>query len=528
MELNNRQVAAGHFHIVGRMYEHNADPRKKDRTEEHTFSLRSTWLCGAGFVNFSGIRVLVPAMILMLLGADCVLAQPGGGGGLSIGGFYSDKLHKIDLLNDPFIKIRTFVLKGDTVCEETFLHERFVERSRAVEPGQESPMFVLPHSDPASQGTWIDKTRQRIYVEYGTTVMILDLTGVMRPNGSGDHHEIDSVVVQNGHFRFRLTAENSWLFADKRIRRDTNLVKKGITLYSAGILSQRGLLEISPKTDLSFLKDKNLPASYFLKRARYHLQNDRTGPAFADIQRGVEKNNGIVNCEATYLLCDAFAKKGQYQKAVEHIPLGTGCKRYRRLDDKESAALDYRTRIDLYIKLHRYDLVLQDYDSLIALSAGDIYPIIYKAEFRMDYLKDYAGAVRDLTGKLEAMQEGYSGQHSQIYFSLATAEYLNGDKRSAFEHWLRAIESGYGHSRDEDAVVHFDSLITRHPRVPELYLARAISNCNRGSYIRRGAEAKKCFDSALRDLDKVAELGLKDGRIDRYREAVTKGLNESL
>ncbi|GAL86881.1 hypothetical protein MYP_4111 [Sporocytophaga myxococcoides] len=118
-------------------------------------------------------------------------------------------------------------------------------------------------------------------------------------------------------------------------------------------------------------------------------------------------------------------------------------------------------------------------------------------------------------------------EYYDVYFVFALAEYLNGDKKSAFRHWLKTEEYGYGKYRYDSPISHFDSIIGKNPRNPEIYLARAISYYVRAFSIGRGEEANRYCNEALNDIRKAEESGMKDDyRINMNRALVLEAIKK--
>src|ERR1043166_8678021 len=112
-----------------------------------------------------------------------LFAQPGGGGGLVISNFYSDKLERIDLLHNPSLKIRTFLLSGTNIAQETFLFEKFQKENG--KPVINSPAYGFGLPSPMEPG--VDayphrKSDQRMLIFFRKDTMIVDFIGIMGEN----------------------------------------------------------------------------------------------------------------------------------------------------------------------------------------------------------------------------------------------------------------------------------------------------------------------------------------------------------
>jgi tetratricopeptide (TPR) repeat protein len=478
---------------------------------------------------FNMKKVLI---LFMLLLSCSVVAQPGGGGGLQIQGLYSQNLEPINLLTDSSLKIRTFLLFDNKIYQETFIYQTFLNKKGEAYINSRTLGFGLPPATALLDGRI--ELDQRMYVTYKTDTMIVDFINIEGENGAGYFDHMDSLVIQKGYFKFyRLKKQQNSIYDDYDYEshdKNSAFLTKGLTFYTAVPLLKEGYLERSSNIDVSFLQEKNFPVFYFIKRADYYLRTDKIELALLDLTNAVEKNNGVKNCEILFLLCTAYANMNDFEKAVESITEAMDCKRDSWSSDTDN---NYYTRIGLFIRLGNLDKALEDYNTLCKISVNQLRVKIDRAYFKMQYLKNFKGAISDLraiinkipTDHLHDRPRGTS-EYCDIYFTLGSAEYANGEKRIAFKHWLKAEEFGYGNTSSDYAVVHFDSIIKRNPGSPELFLARGLAHFRRGPYEGGGDATKKSYTNSLKDIDKAEQLGLKDFRINMYRASVLNQLKK--
>jgi tetratricopeptide (TPR) repeat protein len=471
-------------------------------------------------------------LFLLLLVSGKVAAQPGGGGGLVIGSLFSNKLDSINLLTDTALSIRTFILAEGKVYQETFLYQIFLKEKGNLRISRHHHGFGLPPANDINEDRYADReSNQRMYLVYKQDTMIIDFMGIIGENGMGNSDTMDSLVIQKGYFKYNRSKHNNRSYKPEEDDSIKKWIAHGLTRHTRYILSQKGYITSTSRIDLSFLREDKLPSSYFLKRAAYYLQNEEPSLALADINKGIEKNKGATTCEALYLFCDAYTKTGDYDKAIENITLAIDCTRDRTYEDWEGKVENYRTRIELFITQKKYHLALRDYNTIVRISQDTIGATIERAGFKMKYLKAYQSAISDLKLIIDSIPDNHLRDRPQgwseyctTYFTLATAEYLNGNTAAAFRYWLKAEEFGYGQSSSLTVVDHFDSIITQHPKAPLLYLSRALAHAKRAPYLGWGEQTTTCFNNALSDISTAEALGLNDHRINMYRSWVLNQL----
>ncbi len=469
--------------------------------------------------------------LFLLLCTTQLFAQPGEERAcLSFNKIYDKNLNSIDVFSDTALQIRTFTLIKDKIYEETFMLEALLK----MEPNSDADGSFILCTSPVNTNDYIAfYPNQRMFLVYKNDTMVIDFIEI--------HDKMDSLVIQKGYFKY------SW---PEKYKYDRNAQSfyNGLSPYTVKQMLDKGYIEYDPNTDCSFLAEQNLPASYFIMRAEHYLQYEQPNPALTDLHKAIQKNNGYKSYEILHLLCDAYTQTAEYEKAIENISAAMNCNTSEvyyhsnnevfnyiifendKTIENNKRIEDYETRINLFIKLKMYDNALKDYDTIYAISISKTSIIVDRANFKIKFLKAYKSAISDLKITIDAMPADYLCEsftawspYYNTYFTLAMAEYYNGDKKRAFRHWLIAEELGYVGSNE---VIHFDSLITKNPKIPELYLARSLARYKSPSYLDWDVDRKKIFNDALNDINKAKELGIKDYRINMYRAFILKVLEK--
>ena len=74
--------------------------------------------------------------------------------------------------------------------------------------------------------------------------------------------------------------------------------------------------------------------------------------------------------------------------------------------------------------------------------------------------------------------------YRKSYFVMGLGYYHLQQKDKAYDHWLKALQMGYNRNdpphttADDQAVLHFDSLILQNPKEPDLYFLRTVARQN--------------------------------------------------
>lgn len=456
--------------------------------------------------------------LLLLLNAYLNAQPTGDDGGVYIKKLYNNQLQEIDIEKDSNLKVRTFDLefvRGNRykVKGESFGFQK--ESGRGLRMlGERSALYLSA-----------DEFFQRIYLIYKTDTMIVDVLGI--PIAFHPHMDMDSLVIQPGHFKYDCQLRSSRSYIRANVDFEKRHEFHGLTPRTFAKFGEKGHIAFETKIDLSFLDEKNLPDTYFFSRARYYIHKSQMNAAFVEISKGIEKGGGEKNCEALFLLNDAYKKLENYTQAIESISMIIEKK--CSMDGEElNSAYDlvgyYNERSQLYIKNNQLQKALEDYNRVVELSPKVLYYHNERALFKMNLLENPKEAIQDLNHTIDALPEsrftpcmGYTKRYSETYFVLGLAEYKDQQHEKAFGHWLKSME--FGHSGGyffEKVILHLDSIILKHPKEAELYLARAIALQGLGYNIGK-KRWKDCLNNSLEDINKAEELGVEDYRIDLYR-----------
>jgi Anaphase-promoting complex, cyclosome, subunit 3 len=461
-----------------------------------------------------------------------VFAQPGGGGGLHIKGFYTEKGEKIDIFKSNGLVLRSFVVEKEKMQYETFVLERLLETEKAAFAQAEmyrkeknpayihrpSPFYLSNNYNVSDD----QATEQRLYIKYKNTEMIVDFAEILGENGMGNVDEMDSLIVVKGHFKWDRNAHIKALNQGKTTK------KGGGTHNSRGMRISNAFFTLEKAVNTDFLQPKNLPSSYFYGRAAFFLENKNPQAALEDIATSIQCNNGEKNCETAYLLCKVYTQLQRYNEAIANITDAMQCSRGKYNER------NWATRIDLYKKNKQYQNALADYDAMIKASDDPFFDIMERTYFKIDYMNDYAGAANDMRtvlaeiGEEDEARGAFNPQDyygfSQPYFALARAEYGEGKLQNAFTNFLRAMECGYARNGSDTATVNRLTRILQYHNAPEIWVARGLAYYGRAPYEGWGDVTKASFAAAIADFDRAEQLGFNDYRINLYR---AEALNQS-
>lgn len=203
-------------------------------------------------------RKILHAIFSMLLFATQIFAQPGGGGGLEIGGLYNKNLEAIDLRTDTALKIRTFILSGERVIEEAFPYKR-----RHVY-GVADDIQIMMFNSPMGLGYPGQGNTHRMYILYKDDTMIVNFIEIMAPNGAGNRDHMDSLVIQKGSFEYCRLDDDYWLCHSYECYKNSKCMEYGLTPYTVKELEGTGDIEYNPSIDISFIEKMNPPTSFLM------------------------------------------------------------------------------------------------------------------------------------------------------------------------------------------------------------------------------------------------------------------------
>ena len=156
--------------------------------------------------NLYVIKRPITLLLLLPFSVFQLYAQPiSDYGSLSIKGFYSNKLQKINILTNASLQIRTFILHGNKVFKETKVFPMDSKHSQKELINKDVPLKIPSHNDgPRTQESPEYETNARVSIVYQMNTMIIDFEGILNRQLFGIPDEIDSVVIQPGYFKYVL------------------------------------------------------------------------------------------------------------------------------------------------------------------------------------------------------------------------------------------------------------------------------------------------------------------------------------
>ena len=467
-------------------------------------------------------------------------AQPGGGGGLDIRGIYNSALQPIPM-NDSSLHVRLFRLE-DSSTKADIAREIYVDDPRMSIPMRYNEhnhirsVVLPPNKSRFFQASSLHLPNQRMLALYKGDTMIVDFIGVWSENGGGLVDIMDSLVLQNGYFRYnRSLIEESFMIMAREQR---ELHRAGLTPHSLPALISLGAVRKAERADISFLDEANLAAEYYLGRGEHYLYTERYKQAANDILHALAKGLTFTDSISAFaLLCETYTQSAQYRKAIEAITelieIEYPLRRMEYSEEPESLIRGYHVRAELFITTGELQRALSDYDSIVAVSTYKNRPVVKRAAFKMDYLQDCVGALHDLKTLADVIiRENVEGlysavrQYGDLCFPMAEAEYCLGRYEKAFDLFLQGAEWGRVWTRFDPRLLRLDSLVQQqHPNAPELVLARAMLSVGAMRY-SSGESKQNLLDTILVDLENVERMGLDDYRINKYRAIALQNRRE--
>lgn len=477
--------------------------------------------------------LLIYGLLLILLP---VRAQPGGGGGIGFRQLYGRVGGQLRPITWEAAHARVFYLAAGG--------KQPVGPHTSITTEEYSPNFEHLYA-PAGM---------RLLLVFQADTMLLDLTRLLEPNGAGFVHRLDSLVVIPGYFGF----------ADS-LRYESDPAP-GLTPHSLAALRARRQLTYRPRTNLDFLAPDRLGANYYLTLAQHHLRWKRPNPALAALDAAEARQPSLrKQANAASMRATAYQQLGQYATAVRWATQALNLTRptYHGPRQLSDGTVDYGSyymligqyhqRQHLYLLQRDYAAALADYDAAAALYTT-VYPsgadqrayripaAIDRALFLADSLHQpdaYPKAIQLLHQQLQPQERASvwpcdRKMHHQIssyrelnatndFFRLGTAEYRVGQYKAAFGHWYQALAGGHAYQGATALVVHFDSVLQRHPRQPLLLLGRAVAYLSNYEYpTRTEADRQKNLEHALADLAQAEAVGYTAADVLYYQALIFK------
>lgn len=168
-------------------------------------------------------------------------AQPGGGGGMIIENIYLKSGKKI-VLNDPNLKLKAYKLTGDSFNST-------IETEYKIGVGNK--IYLHDHSF----RNYVASSH-RLFIQYKRKKMVIDFHYIIPENPAGMVEEMDSLVIQKGHFRFYKN-----FHIDNRITDNVNGAYKIDSLVNYVEISKKIKNGFTPST-INFFNDYLLVDHY--------------------------------------------------------------------------------------------------------------------------------------------------------------------------------------------------------------------------------------------------------------------------
>ncbi len=494
------------------------------------------------------LSYIIVAAALCVLAISDVHTQPGGGGGLVIGGLYDSSLNRIDVA-DPSLSIRFFRL-ADSSFRAEFDRELYSGDPELEIPNGYWSLSTLSYSTQLLAGnillsyrklrsgvqTSLDCSNQRVVLIYRADTMVVDVAGVWPENPSGGVDYMDSLVFHHGYFWLNRNPP-SYRAALPNIEERRNLLQRGVTTSTLPTLSILGLARYDSNVGLLFVDTAALPATFYLARGEHRIHEKQYSRAIADLEHSLQAGlQRLDSVEALSLLYKAYAQNGDTTNALRTLSALIDVERREPQVDyfnyPQHLISFYHTRIALSISNGDFQRALSDYDSIISASTPAYRPYhkIARAEFQINSLHDCAGPAKDLNVlsdeiRLDTAHDMASRlhQYGAVCFLLGSALHCSHEYPSAYRYWLQAMELNGGGPPTMHFVVHFDSLLQHHPDVPELYLSRGVAYLKSAPYLEQTTEGLR---NALADFTNAERTGITDYRVNWYRAEALVGLKD--
>lgn len=438
--------------------------------------------------------VFIRLVVVFILIYTRLVAQPGGGGGLLIHSLESSDGKKISDLLDNSLKIKAFNLNDGQIIEEAHV-DIGKNRYSNYSDGLKNSIYIKPplFNTACREGC----LGQRLLVIYKKDTMIADFFGVLDENPEGLPDKLKNLVVKKGNCFYTKINQKKELNAD------------GFSNWK---------LKTCYELDISLItEEKNFSNVYFKNEAQKLFWKKDFKSALRQINRYIDKVDAK-EYETLVLLSDIYNGLEKYDEAIECV--SKAIEMYKIGYGGEA----YKKRTMLWIKIGAFDKVMEDYNSLLKITEEPLIVWENLAWFKMRYLKDYTGLIKDMKSIIDLIPDNYLkdcpncvSKHAGIYFALGNAYLHNGELELAAKYILKAVEMGYTRHAEPDLGKdslrsYFNSLVNENKKAPEFYMARAISNIDNVS-----SEGKTTYDKVMGDIDMAERHGLTGNRVNRYR-----------
>lgn len=436
--------------------------------------------------------------VVFILVAFIIKAQPGGGGGLKIYSILDSSHNKLSIRKNE-ISVRAFGIEatyGDELSQVS--HEIDLKKSDTI--------LLAPLSNLNFGYNAQTSISLRLLFVYNSDTSIVDFNNVIGANGAGWITHVDSLMLNHGYKSYNYVANDSVVVKQKN------------------------------KIDVSFLNEDKLTQSYYCSKAldAIRLNNNEAAINYLLIAEGKKNKFGVIEKrlqpEINYRLADAYYNVGDYEK------FETRAKTAIKLSPTDYEY--YKLLIQVQIKLNKLDEASKTY----AQALKDVHVPNY--DFERIIRNDWALFNIQQTHKYDTVtsvykklvepsektyyypghKESFRGSYEDYYFMLGLAEYTKGDFTPAYNHWLTAMELGYGSTYYYYSVAHFDSIVKRHPDEAMPNLLNAIALYKSSPYL--GSKGESLLNDALINIEKAEKLNINTPSLNFWKAKILFGLRK--
>ena len=490
-------------------------------------------------------------------------SQPGGGGGLLVGGLYGRVAGQLVRLDSAAVHVRQFVLRDAAALQAYQTHQLYrpawypvvdIDGSYASHPtrrlrslfdtyhaavGSEVPVTWYPSTGAAAGLLLPSQELQRLQLVYRSDTMVVDVSNLVPENGAGFRSHLDSLVVLPGYFGLSLTQRPAPgtavlnaadTLGDRRSRRGYSLTPSRLAeLQALRYLDYRpdGRAGLPPLPPAAVLR-------YWSLATRLPPQQALTLLAQAQAA-GVPLNDARTNLLRAYCALGLGQPGLAEQYLTQAIDLTPSLAYQNPQASSDLARLHEAYTHRLALRLRARRAALADYDSLAALDLAHYKgrELPYLAEtlqqaraarlaFQTDSLHEasaYRATITQLRADLEPNLRTMwrcrlGGTDPKQVHQLAKAEYYCGEVAQAYQHWyvlLLQCNIDYAYY-----FRYFTTLLAQHPGQPELLLCRALTY-KTDDYTPLTSSERA---AALRDLQQAERARPTNFRVAYFRAQV--------
>lgn len=447
---------------------------------------------------------LLTAFLFLVLHTVC--AQPGGGGGLLINGVYYPDGRAVDLLNDPNLKIRSFLMDGAVLLKETFLLDELRKNGGRYRISRGHTGFGISDEEMDQDGLRGSAITRRLLIQWGTHTMLIDFKEVMEQNGGGYTSTVDSLMLMDGYFIFSRPG-----IPDQKTQiRDASLIiRRGFTKSNLEQLQQLSRASVQPLPSLDFLKEEYLSTAFLTERGAYLLRNHQIEEATKSLETALNRGTGKPNCRLLFVMTDYFTELHKWTEAINSITLALNCKRNVWEDDYRINNL--RTRAQLFLKVNRVEEAVADYQQMLRLSEEPESIQSELAEVYLNQLNNAQQAEQLLRNLLNETGFGIPGNadfnQARSLFLLGKALYAQQQFDSAFVYLELAEARGMQVSSSWEMTTYFSNLLKQHPDATPLWMCLSNAHYKRAPYLGWGDSTRIELNRALEAVNKAEQLG---------------------